>query len=229
MKSDAVAYIAIATGLCALGGLAFTQAHRDRERLADPAASTRVLGTASAIGALMAGAAAAGLDAPIIQITLGTAFAVAVVALAATFVPKPGSGVRLPSPKGAWAVAAAGLVAGTGVLVLLTRDGGENTFGLDPVVAHVFGTCANWSCGLNRRAAPNGQARKIGTSYQDGERIELLCRRFGGLMTASPDKARSRVWYRARAGGWVNDLFVSKRDDSVHERVGVPACPPGVS
>jgi len=89
-------------------------------------------------------------------------------------------------------------------------------------VAYVRGTCTN-SCGLNRRAAPDLHARARGEQLADGDRVRVLCQRYGGLVSL-PGNRRSWLWDLLTDKTWVSDLFLSTSKSGAVS-VELPRCP----
>ncbi len=93
-----------------------------------------------------------------------------------------------------------------------------------PKPFYVYGTCLNGACELNRRTEPKLDAPTRGRRLDDGERVMVLCQRYGGLVRARL-RRRSTRWDLLADGTWVSDLFITTSKQGPTSR-DLPRCPP---
>lgn len=88
----------------------------------------------------------------------------------------------------------------------------------------VEGTCVNEACGLRQHTFPEADAPTRGKLLQDGERIELICQRFGGNVKSHTGR-QSQLWDLLPNRLWVSDLYVTTSKRGLRS-TELPACPP---
>lgn len=89
-------------------------------------------------------------------------------------------------------------------------------------IAHryqVFGTCVAGACGLNERARPTIDSRRLG-QLRDGDVVEIVCQVRGGKVTTA-EGVTSKTWDKLANGHYVSDVNV----DTPPLGSEIPLCP----